>query len=269
MDAFRLLSAETREEADEYAEKLMHLNDARKGLVASMVKEAHKHLEGRTLREIIVIGNPMWKPGLVGLVAMSLVKKYERTIFVWGRTESGEIKGSCRSDGTVHVVDMMTSVPEGVFIDVGGHEEAGGFSVSSDAVHTLEDELVKAYQLARKEKENTELSVDMELALSEVNWVNWKQIEKFAPFGTANPKPVFLFEKVKIAEARFFGKEKTHLELSFDGSGIKAILFFADSGKYKILKAGVTVDLVATMEVNTFRNNRELRLRIVEVVKKM
>jgi len=269
MDAFRLLSAETREEADEYAEKLMHLNDARKGLVASMVKEAHKHLEGRTLREIIVIGNPMWKPGLVGLVAMSLVKKYERTIFVWGRTESGEIKGSCRSDGTVHVVDMMTSVPEGVFIDVGGHEEAGGFSVSSDAVHTLEDELVKAYQLARKEKENTELSVDMELALSEVNWVNWKQIEKFAPFGTANPKPVFLFEKVKIAEARFFGKEKTHLELSFDGSGIKAILFFADSGKYKIVKAGVTVDLVATMEVNTFRNNRELRLRIVEVVKKM
>jgi len=269
MDAFRLLSAETREEADEYAEKLMHLNDARKGLVASMVKEAHKHLEGRTLREIIVIGNPMWKPGLVGLVAMSLVKKYERTIFVWGRTESGEIKGSCRSDGTVHVVDMMTSVPEGVFIDVGGHEEAGGFSVSSGAVHTLEDELVKAYQLARKEKENTELSVDMELALSEVNWVNWKQIEKFAPFGTANPKPVFLFEKVKIAEARFFGKEKTHLELSFDGSGIKAILFFADSGKYKILKAGVTVDLVATMEVNTFRNNRELRLRIVEVVKKM
>ncbi|HAS84523.1 MAG TPA: single-stranded-DNA-specific exonuclease RecJ [Candidatus Yonathbacteria bacterium] len=269
MDAFRLLSAKTREEADEYAEKLMHLNDARKGLVASMVKEAHKHLEGRTLREIVVIGNPMWKPGLVGLVAMNLVEKYERTIFVWGRTESGDIKGSCRSDGTVHVVDMMTSVPEGVFIDVGGHEEAGGFSVSSDAIHTLEDELVKAYQLMRKEKENAERSVDMELTLSEVNWVNWKQIEKFAPFGMANPKPVFFFEKVKISEARFFGKEKTHLELSFENSPTKAILFFADDEKYKELKAGDAVDIIATIEVNTFRNNRELRLRIVEVVKKM
>lgn len=271
MDAFRLLSAETKEVAEEYADKLMHLNDARKGLVASMVKEAHKHLEvrelGGLLREIIVIGNPMWKPGLVGLVAMNLVEKYDRTIFVWGRTESGEIKGSCRSDGTVHVVDMMTSVPEGVFIDVGGHEEAGGFSVSDEAIHTLEDELVKVYQQVRKEKESAQLEVDTTLALSEVNWVNWKQIEKFAPFGMANPKPVFLFEKVKLADARFFGKEKTHLELSFDGSDVKAILFFADTEKYKILKAGDVVDLVATMEVNTFRNKRELRLRIVDVIK--
>lgn len=267
MDAFRLLSAETREQADEYAEKLMHLNDARKGLVASMVKDARKHLEARELREIIVIGNPTWKPGLVGLVAMNLVEKYERTIFVWGRTESGEIKGSCRSDGTVHVVDMMTSVPEGVFIDVGGHEEAGGFSVSNDSIHTLEDELVKAYQLVRKEKEESQLEVDTTLTLSEVNWVNWKQIEKFAPFGMANPKPVFIFEKVKLTDARFFGKEKTHLELSFEGSDIKAVLFFAVEEKYKALNKGDIVDLVATMEVNTFRNKRELRLRIVNVVK--
>jgi single-stranded-DNA-specific exonuclease len=50
MDAFRLLSAETQEEAEEYAEKLMHLNDARKGLVASMVKEAHKHLVARVIQ---------------------------------------------------------------------------------------------------------------------------------------------------------------------------------------------------------------------------
>lgn len=290
MDAFRLLSAETREEAEKYGDILMHLNDARKGLVASMVKEAHKHLEARELggllREIIVIGNPSWKPGLVGLVAMNLVEKYERTIFVWGRTESGEIKGSCRSDGTVHVVDMMTSVPEGVFIDVGGHEEAGGFSVSSEGVHILEEELVKTYQKVRKEKEEEELSVDTTLTLSEVNWVNWKQIEKFAPFGMANPKPVFLFEKVKLSESRYFGKEKTHLELSFENSEVKAILFFArppssdktdgrlggggqaDNGKYGELKKGDTVDLVATMEVNTFRNKRELRLRIVNVTKK-
>ncbi|MDO8604733.1 MAG: single-stranded-DNA-specific exonuclease RecJ [bacterium] len=287
MDAFRLLSAETRIEAEKYAEKLMHLNDARKGMVASMVKEAHKNLEVRklegALKEIIVIGNPLWKPGLVGLVAMNLVEKYERTIFVWGRTEAGEIKGSCRSDGTVHVVDMMTSVPEGVFIDVGGHEEAGGFSVSSESIHTLEDELVKAYQKVRKEKEEAQLEVDTTLSLSEVNWVNWKQIEKFAPFGMGNPKPVFLFEKVRLSDARFFGKEKTHLELSFEGSAVKAILFFArppssdktdgrssgggqaDDEKYGNLSAGDTVDLVATMEVNTFRNKRELRLRIVEV----
>ena len=48
---------------------------------------------------------------------------------------------------------------------------------------------------------------------------------------------------------------------------MKAILFFADSEKYKALKIGDAVDLVATMEVNMFRNKRELRLRIVDVRK--
>ncbi|KKS58557.1 MAG: ssDNA-binding protein [Candidatus Nomurabacteria bacterium GW2011_GWA2_42_41] len=268
MDAFRLLSAETREEAEEYADKLVHLNDARKGLVASMVKEARKHLDTRELREIIVIGNPLWKPGLVGLVAANLVEAYSRTVFVWGRTEDGAIKGSCRSDGSVSVVNLMTSVCEGVFDGIGGHEEAGGFSVSSDAIHTLEDELVKVYQVVRKEKETVELSVDTTLTLSDVNWMNWRHVEKFAPFGIGNPKPVFLFENIKLAEARYFGKEKTHLELSFDSSSVKAILFFAGDEKYKSLTAGDLIDMVATMEVNTFRNKRELRLRIVNVTKK-
>lgn len=269
MDAFRLLSAETDEVAEEYANKLMHLNDARKGLVASMVKEARKHLDLRELRDIIVVGNPLWKPGLVGLVASNLVETYSRTVFVWGRTEDGVIKGSCRGDGTVNVVDLMTGVREGVFEGVGGHEEAGGFSVSNDFIHTLEDELVAVYQKVRKEKEDAQLEVDSTLALSEVNWVNWKQIEKFAPFGMSNPKPTFLFEEVKLASARYFGKEKTHLELSFESSPVKAILFFAEGEKYESLSAGDVINLIATMEVNTFRGKRELRLKIVEVRKKI
>ncbi|MBI3634461.1 MAG: single-stranded-DNA-specific exonuclease RecJ [Candidatus Yonathbacteria bacterium] len=269
MDAFLLLSSETRARADTYADKLIHLNNTRKGLVASMVREAKKHLDARRednlLREIIVIGNPLWKPGLVGLVAENLSESYERTTFVWGRTEDGCIKGSCRSDGTVSVVELMAKVKEGVFVNTGGHNEAGGFSVSNDAIHTLEDKLVKAYQIVRREKESAEISVDAILSLNEVTWSNWRQIEKFAPFGMGNAKPVFLFERVKLSNVRYFGKEKTHLELSFEGSPVKAILFFAEDEKYKNFATGKTVDLMATMELNTFRNSRELRLRIVEV----
>lgn len=272
-DAFRLLAAETREEANEYAEKLMHLNDARKGLVASMVKDARKHLDAREIRSIIVVGNPLWKPGLVGLVASNLSETFSRTVFVWGRNENGEIKGSCRSDGTVNLVDFMTAVRKEIFINIGGHELAGGFSVSNDGVHILEDELVTAYEIVKKEKDETSVVVDATLLLPDVNWVNWKYIEKFAPFGVGNPKPTFLFENIVIKEARYFGKERTHLELSFENSSVKAILFFAknnneEHGKQGVLEAGNTIDLVATMEVNTFRNKRELRLRIVSIAQK-
>lgn len=286
-DAFLLLSAESREVADEYAEKLMHLNDVRKGLVASMVKEARHHLAVREIPEVIVVGNPLWKPGLVGLVASNLSETYARTVFVWGRGESGEIKGSCRSDGTVNVVDLMTSVSENIFLDVGGHEMAGGFSVSSDGIHTLEEKLIAAYQKVKKEKEEMPVAVDATLTLAQVNWTNWKYIEKFAPFGVANPKPTFLFEGVRIVEVRYFGKEQTHLELSLlpprshldagiQGETLapaKAIVFFAkeskdEHGKHGVLKSGDVVDLVATIELNTFRNKRELRLRIVSIKQK-
>lgn len=266
MDAFRLLASTDESETDDLADHLAHLNDARKGLVASMVKDARKHLEARELRDVIVIGNPAWKPGLAGLVASNIVEAYGKTTFVWGRTDDGRIKGSCRSDGTVNVVELMTSVSKGFFIDVGGHAQSGGFSVDSDGIHTLEDELVRVYQNVRLEKEEEEQNVDAILSLAEVNFATWKQIEQFAPFGMANPKPTFLFEKVTLADVRRFGKENAHLELSFQNSSVKAIAFFADKEKYINVVAGRVVDLVATMELNTFRGKRELRLRIVNVL---
>ncbi len=271
MDAFRLLSSTDEKETDELAEHLARLNDTRKGLVASMVKEAKKHIDIRIAengpRDIIVIGNPLWKPGLAGLVASNIVESYSRTTFVWGRTDDGRIKGSCRSDGTCNVVELMTCVKAGVFIDVGGHAQSGGFSVSFDGVHTLEDELVLTYQKVRHKKEKVEQVVDATLTPSEANWTTWKIVERFAPFGMGNPKPVFLFEKVRVSEVRKFGKENAHLELSFENSSVKAIAFFAEEEMYKGLAEGDTINLIATMELNTFRGKHELRLRIVSVLK--
>ena len=218
------------------------------------------------MREIIVIGNPSWKPGLAGLVASNIVEAYARTVFVWGRSDDGTIKGSCRSDGTVNLVALMSAVSGGVFIDIGGHEQAGGFSVAFDSIHALEDELVLAYQNVRYEKREEKYRIDAVLTLNEVSFTTWNIIDRFAPFGVGNPKPIFLFECIRVTQVKKFGKEGAHLELGFENSRMKAIAFFAEE-KYAGLVEGDTIDLVATMELNTFRGKRELRLRIVEVKK--
>ncbi len=273
MDAFKLLSSTDDKETSELAEHLTHLNDVRKGLVAHMVKDARKHLDARVLnddlRDIIVIGNPSWKPGLAGLVASNIVEAYSRTTFVWGRTDDGRIKGSCRSNGKINLVELMVAVKAGVFLNMGGHEHAGGFSASQENIHTLEDELMAVYQHVYREQEEKEQVVDTALALSEINFSNWKIIEKFAPFGIGNPKPVFLFEKIRVSEVRRFGKENAHIEINFENSGVKAIAFFADKETYDDVRAGDTIDLIATIELNTFRGRRELRLRIVNFDKRI
>ncbi|MEK7593703.1 MAG: DHH family phosphoesterase [Patescibacteria group bacterium] len=270
-EAFRLLSTEDENVADELSDHLHNLNDERKGLVASMVREAKTHMEAREMREVIVIGNPKWRPGVLGLLASRLVEDYRRPAFVWGRGEEIELKGSCRSDGTVNMVEMMNGVSEGLFLNVGGHEFSGGFSVSREKVHLLEDELVLVYQKIRlAETSIPKILIDCALSLDEINSETYRKIEKLAPFGIGNPKPTFLFNNVEIEEVKNFGKEKNHLELIFKnsrGEKVSAIGFFTSANDFKKeIIAGTTTNLIATFEKSFFRNRAELRLRIVDIL---
>jgi single-stranded-DNA-specific exonuclease len=272
--AFELLSTDDDAHAEELADWLNHLNDQRKGLTASMLKDAKHRLRARELFEVIVIGNPEWEPGVLGLTANALVEEFKRPAFVWGRDADGKIKGSCRSDGTVSVVELMASVPAGVFLQFGGHHASGGFTVTSEGIHTLEKELSTAYVLMEKKIVAEEIPVDAELSMNDVNWDTWKEVELFAPFGMENPKPVFRFPNAEIVNVRKFGKASEHLELEFrghHGQKIPAIGFFTSEKDYPeiLLGAGEKVNLIATLEKSMFRNYPELRLRIVDLVREL
>lgn len=269
--AFELLSTDDDARAEELANWLHHLNDQRKGLVASIIKDAKHRLRERELREVIVVGHPEWAPGLLGLAASNLVEEHARPVFVWGRDGDGKIKGSCRSDGSVSVVELMSRVREGFFVQFGGHEASGGFSVSPDGIHTLEMELSEVYRVMEKRQTDESVFVDSALSLDEANWNTYKQIEELAPFGMENPKPVFLFEGAEIVGVKKFGKAKEHLELQFRnsrGKTIPAIAFFTDDDSFDgiLLGVGEKINLVATLEKSMFRNYPELRLRVVDII---
>jgi single-stranded-DNA-specific exonuclease len=224
------------------------------------------------MRQVLVFGNPEWKPSLLGLVANSFSDEHLRPVFFWGRegsNGSSVIKGSCRAGGDTDVVKLMEKVKD-IFINYGGHKGAGGFSVSQENIHTLEDRLNEAYaELMSEEKIIADILLDKKLSLDDVNWDTYRSVEKFAPFGLENPKPLFLFENIEIKGVKLFGKEKNHLELKFTNSNNKpvtAMAFFSTGEKYPVsVKEGSYINLVATMEKSEFRNFPELRLRIVDV----
>ena len=80
-------------------------------LVASIIREVNQVVAERarsgSLQEVIVLGHVHWKPTVLGLVANSLKDDHDRPVFLWGKESSPTIKGSCRSDGRVSVVDLM------------------------------------------------------------------------------------------------------------------------------------------------------------------
>ena len=274
MDAFRLLSTDDDAEAQIAAKHLDHINNERKGTVAALVKEVKKIITERhrdNPRPVIVAGNPEWRPSLLGLVANTCAEEFGKPVFLWGRDGDNELKGSCRGGGFVSVVSLMQKVPAGVLPHFGGHAASGGFSVSKEAIHHVDEHLNTAYDILVKEKVELEpVSIDAELSFESVNNSTYRDIERMAPFGVGNPKPLFIFKSARIAGVKEFGKEKNHLELSFEktnGSKISAIGFFMTPAMYgEKLGVGKSVDLVAHMEKSFFKGRPELRLRIVDVL---
>lgn len=265
IDAFELLATSDLSRAGILSEHLNHLNDQRKGKVAAIVREAKKRLSERELREVIVIGDPEWMPGLLGLVAGSLAEAHNRPVFVWGREGSTEIKGSCRGNNSVSIVSLMSQTPVGTFLDLGGHHGAGGFSIAQEKIHTLEDELIAAYHMLESKETEQKIICDAKISLDDITEDLYRQIDTLSPFGIDNPKPVFLFENISVARVEKFGKAKEHLKLVFQNSfgEIPAISFFAVD-KWSI-NDGDTATFAAALEKSYFGGRTELRLRVIDI----
>lgn len=269
--SYEILSTEDPTEAGVLANHLSKINDERKTIVISIMKEVKKNFEKREMSEVIVVGNPKWRVGVLGLVAGKIMDEYNKPVFVWGQDENDCLKGSCRSDGTVSMVELMMQTKDS-FLEFGGHEMAGGFTVVNEKIHFLEKDLSSSYSKVKKIFNKNIEKADIEGDLSLVNMKNWKEIEKLAPFGLDNPKPTFLFSGVKIENIKKFGKNGSgeHLEITFSNSGnnkTKAISFFSGVDSFKdTLVEGNNVNLLATFDLSRFRGREELRLRIVGIL---
>jgi len=268
--AFGLLSTPNRTEGERIAAHLEELNAERKSLVARIAKEAHAMIRTRDEGDIIVLGDPSWRVGVLGIAANNLMEHYGRPVFLWGREGAEVIRGSARSDGTVNVVELMAALPEGTLVESGGHALSGGFSVAFDAIHTFPETVGAAYASLRREADTEERMIDAVLSVDDVHNETYGHIARLAPFGMGNPKPLFLFKDTHLDDVVVFGKGKDHLKLVLHdilGREIEAIAFFTGPESFgeTPLVAGMRVDIIAAVEESWFRNRPQLRLRVEDV----
>lgn len=270
-DAFHMLRTRDEREAGSYVLHLEKLNNERKGVVASMVKEAKRRLSMQEeVPGVIVLGNPEWRPSLVGLVASALVEEYERPAFVWGRDGRGLIKGSCRGIGHVSVVAIMEKAKE-AFLGYGGHHGAGGFSVSDDTIYTLSEILNSSTKgmLTHSKEKDIVIQYDADIQLTDIHDELLRYLKRMSPFGVGNPKPLFRFINVTPQSVTVFGKTKNHTKLTF-GNGSEfpdAIAFFKTPEQFDVVpRVGEQITLIAHVEESYYLGKREVRLRIVDLI---
>lgn len=265
MVAARLLSAGEGDDAAALAEELQALNDERKTVVATTVKEANKRLAEMTESPLIVLGSPNWRPGILGLVASSLVETHGKPVFLWGREGGQTLKGSCRSDGALNIVECMKGAHD-VFADYGGHHGAGGFSLTEEYAHELHSKLEQAYESLRTNTQQTvEVVIDREVQLAELPHA-LKAVQKLAPFGVGHTKPLFVVPHVRVANIKMFGKTQNHLGLTLvhDTARAEGVAFFSTPDSFsKPIIQGSTYSIVGHVELDW---RGAPRLRIVDVL---
>ena len=273
-DAFDLLKTRNDAEAGMLVEKLQKANESRKGFVAAMVREIHEELKEKDeIPNVIVAGNPDWKPSLLGLAANSIMEEHHRPVFLWGRGEADMIKGSCRAPDGVSVVDLMHESHldgQNLFDEHGGHNQAGGFSLSPGQVAYAEKSLNEAFDKLGIGNNDLILYYDQQITLDDINWDTYQEISQCAPFGTGNETPKLFIPNIQAQSVQKFGKTKNHTKLIFEnskGEVVEAICFFKLPDDLKEgLDENTKFDLVAELEAQYFMGKQQLRLRIVDIL---
>lgn len=223
---------------------------------------------------VVAVGDLSWGPGILGLVAQKIIDETGKPTFVWGQgDDKTTVKGSCRSKGEVHVVELMTKVQDmfpGIITHSGGHEQAGGFSCALGRVGELSHALNEAYKHVLVKQIVDETFVpDTELTFDDITLTTHNAVDVLAPFGVGNPKPLFAFTNVVAQSVRWFGKKGEHLEVIYERKAtpfapMKAITFFASKDLEEKAKKPHT--LLAHLEKSYFGGKTELRLRIKDIV---
>jgi single-stranded-DNA-specific exonuclease len=279
IDAFRLFTTEDENEAEVLAKKLEATNRSRRASSAAVTKRVHERLEEQKLSgplpDVIVMGDPEWRPGLLGLVANSIAEEHQRPVFLWGREGSNTLKGSCRAGRPdVHLLKLMQAATD-TFVEFGGHRASGGFSVQEDAIFFLEERVNAAYASLSFVDLDEQLFADAEMLVSEAKPSFLQKLEKFAPFGMGNPKPSFVLRGVLVQSIGWFGKSGEHIrlrvapsELNFEEDSVEAISFYAKRQLGTICENISThqkISLLATLERDTFTRGQPVRLRILKI----
>ena len=197
--SLRLLLTDDEAEAGSLAEFLDKQNRDRQEVEKQTFLAAEDQIKAGcdVLRDAaIVVSGRDWHPGVLGIVASRIVRKYHRPTIVIGFDEKGVGKGSGRSIPGLHLVRAMERCAE--YLDkFGGHEMAAGLAITENNLAAFADAFrATARELLSPEDLEPHLRLDHELALSElsVEFLHWH--EMLQPFGNANPQPLFLAREV-------------------------------------------------------------------------
>lgn len=270
-EAVDLLLSKDSEIAREKSENINQYNDERRELDKKITDEANAIIDdfhNMEDRKAIIVYDPKWHKGVIGIVASRLTEKYYRPAVVL--TKSPElITGSARSVPGFDIYKAIESCRD-LLENFGGHTYAAGLSLKEENLQAFTERFSKlAAEEIDTEQMVPQIDIDTVLDFKEINSKFLNDLKKMGPFGPENQKPVFATLSVKdYGTSKLVGKDLEHLKLELiDGNSNNPMhgIAFGMHKHNSHIKGMLPFNICYTIEENTYNGNTTIQLQVKEI----
>ena len=270
-DSVRLMLTEDPNIARQLAEDINQYNMERKDLDTSATEEAKRRIDSDPFyrdRQSLVLYDPEWHRGVVGIVASRIVEAYNKPTIVFTEGSDGLITGSARSLKEFDVHQALEKCAD-LLEHFGGHKSAAGVSLRKENMRAFLDRFERLVREGIGTEEVVpEVEVDAEIGFSQITPKFLRILKQFAPFGPDNNVPVFVSrELVDMGGARIVGTN--HLKFSAipiaeRTSPYPAIAFQMGEALGR-MRHGDLFDLCYQLEENYWKGRTEIQLNVKDI----
>ncbi|MFW6294453.1 MAG: single-stranded-DNA-specific exonuclease RecJ [Halanaerobium sp.] len=261
-EALKLLISEDKNLTVKIAKNLIKINKKRQSQEEKIYQAAENKIEKSNLEKekSIILADSDWHSGIIGIVASRLLEKYNLPVILFAIDEKNNTaKGSARSISDLNIYQALKHC-QSLLKNFGGHKAAAGLSIDVDQIDNFKNRF-KEYLFQNLVEEDflRKRKIDMNLRLSNLNKEFILSLEKFRPFGVANPAPKFLFKNINSSGCYQMGRENKHLKIHLE-NGIQAVAF--NLGDQASALSTSQFDLIAQAEINRWQGNENIQLKV-------
>ena len=269
-EALELFLSKNVNHVMELARKLNDHNRVRQETEKSIFEEALKQIQEKHLDEnnTIVVGGENWHHGVIGIVSSKITEMYFKPSILLSFEGDDLGKGSGRSIPGFDLHDALMKC-EDCIEKFGGHSMAIGITVKRENLEKLKQELEDIAIEEKIDEIVPIIKIDAKINLSEVNKEMVESLKELEPFGEGNKMPIFAFKNLKIDSIRALSEGK-HLKLTLkDNNTIVNAIGFNMGELAQDYRIGDKIDVVGTLEINSFNGTDSIQINMKDLMKSL
>ena len=266
-EALKLFLSKDIYEVNELTKKLNDYNKMRQEKEKSIYEDAVNQIEKNKLYEncAIVVGGDNWHHGVIGIVSSKITDLYFKPSILLCY-EDDLAKGSGRSIPGFDLHDALMKCQDTIE-KFGGHSMAIGITIKKDNFDKFAKELENIAKDSKIDEIIPIINVDAKINLNEVSRETVESLKQLEPFGEGNKTPIFALKNLKVDSIRSLSEGK-HIKMTLkDGNSVVNAIGFNLGYLADEYRIGDKIDVVGTLEINSFNGVDSLQINIKDAMK--